>query len=346
MPCSVEEFSSDVLREIIDLFPGGRRMFREFTGISQSSLQNYLAQRTVPSQYIIDVMAQGLGINGDCFSNGALTEKMRDKVRNVIRRRYEKIKINNGVIKGDVMKVGKKLNWKDAEVPYPYNLIDAICKEHVDVVLTEDQLGGVQIAIETLAPREQQVLEKRYKDYMTLLDTGKEFGVTLERTRQIEAKALRKLRHPSRMKYIKLGLSGIERYGSLQEIENEISEKQKYKEELERKIEDAEMQLYKLTFFGENTNLATKKSFWAKNYRSKDIAELDFSVRTFKCLYGSGIRTVGELIDTAVDELRLHRIRNMGNKSIREIYDKLWKLYHIDPREKGLEDGEKYDNAE
>ena len=148
------------------------------------------------------------------------------------------------------------------------------------------------------------------------------------------------------MMYIKLGLSGIERYGSLQEIENEISEKQKYKEELERKIEDAEMQLYKLTFFRENTNLAKKKAFWVEHYRSKDIAELDFSVRTFNCLHESGILTVGELIDKAADESKLHRIRNMGNKSIREIYDKLWKLYHIDPREKGLEDGEKYDNAE
>jgi RNA polymerase primary sigma factor len=58
--------------------------------------------------------------------------------------------------------------------------------------------------IETLTPREQKVIRLRYglddNHARTLEEVGKEFNVTRERIRQIEAKALRKLRHPNRSK--------------------------------------------------------------------------------------------------------------------------------------------------
>lgn len=62
-------------------------------------------------------------------------------------------------------------------------------------------------AIDTLTPREQKVIRLRYglddAHPRTLEEVGKEFNVTRERIRQIEAKALRKLRHPNRSKKIK-----------------------------------------------------------------------------------------------------------------------------------------------
>jgi RNA polymerase primary sigma factor len=61
--------------------------------------------------------------------------------------------------------------------------------------------------LDTLTDREQRVLILRFglKDgrSRTLEEVGKEFNVTRERIRQIEAKALRKLRHPSRAKMLK-----------------------------------------------------------------------------------------------------------------------------------------------
>jgi RNA polymerase primary sigma factor len=65
----------------------------------------------------------------------------------------------------------------------------------------------VRNALEFLGDRERQVLEMRFglkdgKDH-TLEEVGKQFGVTRERIRQIEAKALRKLRHPSRSKILR-----------------------------------------------------------------------------------------------------------------------------------------------
>ena len=65
----------------------------------------------------------------------------------------------------------------------------------------------VDLILDTLSPRERRVLQLRFGllegQERTLEEVGKRFGVTRERIRQIEAKALRKLRHPSRSKKLK-----------------------------------------------------------------------------------------------------------------------------------------------
>ena len=76
--------------------------------------------------------------------------------------------------------------------------------EAVATTMLKEQLLGV---LDTLTPREEKVLRLRYGiddgKPRTLEEVGKEFNVTRERIRQIEAKALRKLRHPSRSKKLK-----------------------------------------------------------------------------------------------------------------------------------------------
>jgi len=70
--------------------------------------------------------------------------------------------------------------------------------------MLKEQLMAI---LDTLTPREEMVLRLRYGlddgHPRTLEEVGKEFGVTRERIRQIEAKALRKLRHPQRSKKLK-----------------------------------------------------------------------------------------------------------------------------------------------
>ena len=61
----------------------------------------------------------------------------------------------------------------------------------------------VDKALDTLTIREKQVLEMRYKSDMILEDIGNAFGVSRDRARQIEAKALRKLRSPNRSSSLK-----------------------------------------------------------------------------------------------------------------------------------------------
>ena len=73
--------------------------------------------------------------------------------------------------------------------------------ENAAQMILKEQL---MLAIDTLTPREQKVIRLRYglddAHPRTLEEVGKEFAVTRERIRQIEAKALRKLRHPNRCK--------------------------------------------------------------------------------------------------------------------------------------------------
>lgn len=91
------------------------------------------------------------------------------------------------------------------------HLSDFIEDEHstaptdsVSFTMLKEQLLGI---LDTLTPREEKVLRLRYGlddgRPRTLEEVGKEFNVTRERIRQIEAKALRKLRHPSRSKRLK-----------------------------------------------------------------------------------------------------------------------------------------------
>ena len=76
--------------------------------------------------------------------------------------------------------------------------------DSVAFIMLKEQLLGV---LDTLTPREEKVLRLRYGiddgKPRTLEEVGKEFNVTRERIRQIEAKALRKLRHPSRSKKLR-----------------------------------------------------------------------------------------------------------------------------------------------
>jgi RNA polymerase primary sigma factor len=75
--------------------------------------------------------------------------------------------------------------------------------ERTGFALLKDKLKAV---LETLSDRERAVLEQRFGLHdgfsRTLEDVGKQFQVTRERIRQIEAKALRKMRHPTRIRHL------------------------------------------------------------------------------------------------------------------------------------------------
>ena len=80
----------------------------------------------------------------------------------------------------------------------------ALLPSREDHAIAGEMEEGVRRALATLTPREQTVIRARFgmdgEDPRTLREIGDEFGVQQERIRQIEAKALRKLRHPSRVR--------------------------------------------------------------------------------------------------------------------------------------------------
>ena len=104
---------------------------------------------------------------------------------------------------------GKKKDLLDRVETIPLEYIHDLADEgpspEDDAILSELKLATTA-ALGNLKPREERVLRKRFgiglpTDY-TLEEIGKEFSVTTERIRQIEAKALRKLKHPSRSRHL------------------------------------------------------------------------------------------------------------------------------------------------
>lgn len=112
--------------------------------------------------------------------------------------------------------------------PYPINLFLDIfdCEKIEDCLKTEDMndvICGLQFVLNNmLNERERKAVNGKYERKMSLQAISEEFGITKERVRQIIAKALRKMRHPIRRRYIEYGYSGFIAYEkSLKEREAE-----------------------------------------------------------------------------------------------------------------------------
>ena len=117
-----------------------------------------------------------------------------DKVREIMRVAQEPVSLETPIGEEEDSHLGDFIPDDDAPVP----------AEAASQTLLKEQLADV---LKTLTPREEKVLRLRFglEDGRprTLAEVGKEFNVTRERIRQIEAKALRKLRHPSRSKKLR-----------------------------------------------------------------------------------------------------------------------------------------------
>ena len=117
-----------------------------------------------------------------------------EKVREIIKIAQEPVSLETPIGEEEDSHLGDFIPDEDAPAP----------AEAAAFTLLKEQLMDV---LDTLTPREEKVLRLRFGlddgRARTLEEVGREFNVTRERIRQIEAKALRKLRHPSRSKKLK-----------------------------------------------------------------------------------------------------------------------------------------------
>ena len=190
---------------------------------------------------------------------------------------------------------------------YPENLLAQVFETGLPTDLPDDITLVLEYIIQkTLTEREGRVLDMRYKRYMTMAAIGEEYGLRAERIRQIEAKAVRKLRHPSRSRYILMGMEGYINYLRDTAVDERLREYKKEIISLEKKIAE-------LT----DTEYEEEKN----ELENAPLAELDLSVRTFNILYRAGYSTVKELLDA--DAEKIVSLPNLGLKNFSDLIDVL-----------------------
>ena len=134
-------------------------------------------------------LLQDLGREPTPEEIGAEMDMATNKVRDILKIAQEPVSLETPIGEEDDSHLGDFIEDKDATSP----------EQHASYEMLKEQLEEV---LDTLTDREENVLRLRFGlddgRTRTLEEVGRVFGVTRERIRQIEAKALRKLRHPSR----------------------------------------------------------------------------------------------------------------------------------------------------
>ncbi|MDP1939658.1 MAG: RNA polymerase sigma factor RpoD, partial [Gallionella sp.] len=137
---------------------------------------------------------QETGQEADAATLAAKMEMSEDKIHKILKIAKEPISMETPVGDDDDSHLGDFIEDSNTTVP-------------IDAAVYESLRGATADILDSLTQREAKVLRMRFGIEMntdhTLEEVGKQFDVTRERIRQIEAKALRKLRHPSRSEKLK-----------------------------------------------------------------------------------------------------------------------------------------------
>jgi len=202
----------------------------------------------------------------------------------------------------------KKTNIRHSDDDYAAYLYCTI----FDVPEDRDDYNPRRIldALNTISEREQKVIELRYRYGKTLSQTGDEFGLTSERIRQIEIKAINKLRHPRRIRDMSIRQIEMER----DSYKQKVAEQEAVILELQRKMD-------RLVIIAEKhgESIDGKETPDPRDILELGIEELEgISIRLFNCLKRAGYNTVCDVYYASSIET-LRKIRNLGKRSLDEL---------------------------
>lgn len=213
-----------------------------------------------------------------------------------------------------------KAAWEKRQLiqeDYPDNLYVEAFGDR-ETILNSEQRQGMIVALSFLEPRHRDILEMRYRDKLTFSEIGKIIGVTTERVRQLEHKALRGLRYP---RYHRIVVSGFDGY--IENIRNNS-----YKKGHEDGFQAGYDQGLK------DANAGVSKLGVSVRIVDLPIEALCMTMGTCRCLHEAGFDKITELL--VLDEKEVKRIPKLTTKRRQEIAcamkryqvcNKVWRFY-------------------
>lgn len=204
---------------------------------------------------------------------------------------------------------------------YPDNLLAAIVegtKLELPDTFSKESIAGLHYALFTLEDREREVLHLRYEEGYSISDIASEFSISQGRVRQIESKALMRLRYPYRWNYIKLGIDGFVQYRAKSEYNRGYTEG--HRAGYADGVEDGRR--------------GVTRELGPEHILNMPMEHLNLTMRSRNCLIAKNCKTIGDVARMSEDQIRI--IRNFGKKSAAEVAQKLlevgikntdWDLY-------------------
>ncbi len=196
-----------------------------------------------------------------------------------------------------------KAAWEKRQLileDYPGNLYKEAYGDY-ETVLNDDQIRGLFTAMVFIEPRQRMILEMRYRDKMSFSEIGKLIGVTTERVRQIEHKAMRGLRTPRQHRLVKHGFDGY--IQMLREEDKKKSYDRGYLDGYYQGIKEA--------------NTGETRPGISVRIVDLPIEALCLSVGTAQCLRDAGFERIAQLL--ILDEKEVKRIPKLMTKRRLEI---------------------------
>lgn len=231
-------------------------------------------------------------------------------------RKFMSLKVLENIYQDDI------IDLKDIELPIedPFDsLYKTIFGIKEEVKFPIDYKETLDFILTTsLNNREQLVIDHRFgfnnNDKKTLDETGELLGVKRERIRQIEAKAIRKLRNPKVTKILRVGLM---KYNADQQLEE--LEKLQLKKEFENNYNK---QLEEMKRDKNPTDQTEISDLLLLNYilveaENINIGDLDMLVRTYNGIKRAGIKNLEDLLLKTDEDIM--KIRNIGKRSFEEL---------------------------
>lgn len=213
------------------------------------------------------------------------------------------------------------------EREYPFNLIDDIFADELVWEDDADHRAGLEKALGTLAPRERAIVQKVYEEHKSLATIAKEYRLTPQRISEIRLKALRKLRHQSRTKFIEFGVVGAAELDELKAKSNQLAIESAELEKREAVLRQV-YELLKPIFDPMDEEEKEPSEVPLEPIKTKmdaGIEALDLTCRSHNCLLRMACTTVADVI-RAGEAGKFLNVRSLGRKSLGEIIAKV-KMY-------------------